>query len=129
MSPQRPDDSDLLAPEDRAFVRRIADAYTPPAQSPARRAAFHAELETRIARDRWRLAPWAAAALAAGTAALLVIARLPAATHPLTPPTVDEVADADSDEEIVLALGGSSDDFDSSLPADYQAIASMLESQ
>jgi hypothetical protein len=131
MNPSRPDDSDLLAPEDRAFVHRIADSYTPPVQSPGRRASFHAELEARIARDRWRLAPWAAAALAAGTAALLVVARLPAAPHPhpQNPITLEEAADADSDEEIVLALGGSSDDFDSSLPADYQAISSMLEPQ
>jgi len=122
-----PDDSDLLAPEDRAFVRRIADAYTPPARSPARNAAFDEELETRIARDRWRLAPWAAAVLAAGTAALLVVARLPGAPHPQV--ALDDAADVDADEEVVLALGGSSDDFDSSLPADYQAIASMLDSQ
>jgi hypothetical protein len=122
----RPDDSDLLAPEDRAFVRRIADAYTPPAQSPARRAAFEMELETRIARDRWRLAPWGAAVLAAGTAALLVMARLPAAPHP---PVAADDDDTDSDEEVVLALGGSADDFDSSLPADYQAIASLIDSE
>jgi hypothetical protein len=121
------DDSDLLAPEDRAFVRHIAHAYTPPIQSSARRAAFDEELETRIARDRWRLAPWAAAVLAAGTAALLVIARLPGAPHPQV--AVDDTADVDADEEVVLALGGSSEDFDNSLPTDYQAIASMLDSQ
>jgi hypothetical protein len=127
MSPH-PDDRDHLSPEDEAFVRRIAESYAPAPLTPNRRAAFDAELELRLARDRWRLAPWAAAVLVAGTAALLVITRLPATPQPST--IAADAADTEADEEFVLALaGGSSDDFDRSLPTDYQAIASLLEPQ
>ena len=122
-----PDDRDRLAPEDAAFVQRVADAYAPAPLSPGRRAAFDAELDSRLARDRWRFAPWAAAVVVAGAAALLVLARLPAAP-------VQEVADTQDDaiaeEEFVLALSdGSSDAFENTLPTDYQAIASLLDSE
>ena len=122
-----PDDRDRLAPEDAAFVRRVADAYAPAPLSPTRRAAFDAELDSRLARDRWRFAPWAAAVVVAGAAALLVLAHLPAAP-------VQEVADTQDDaiaeEEFVLALSdGSSDAFENTLPTDYQAIASLLDSE
>jgi hypothetical protein len=127
MSPH-PDDRDLHAPEDEALVRRIADAYAPPQLGPARRAAFDAELELRLARDRWRLAPWISAAVVAGAAALLVITRMPAA--PQQPLAAEDALDASADEEFVLALaGGSTDEFDDALPADYQAIASLLDPQ
>jgi hypothetical protein len=64
--------------------------------------------------------------VAAGAAALLVLARLPAAP----PVQVADRAAEVSDEDFVLAIaGGSADDFESTLPADYQAIASLLEPQ
>ena len=121
------DDRDLLAPADAELVRRIAEVYAPAPMTASRRAAFDAELETRLARDRWRFAPWAAAFVTAGAAALLVMTRL-APTPAL--PVASLPADASSDEEYVLALaGGSADEFESSLPTDYQAIASLLELQ
>lgn len=118
------DDRNLLAPEDAELLRRIAEAYAPAPMTTSRRVAFDAELETRLARDRWRLAPWAAAFATAGAAALLVLTRLAP-----TPTSQVAALPADaSDEEYVLALaGGSPDEFESSLPADYQAIASLLE--
>jgi len=121
-----PDDRDLLAPEDEALVQRIKASYAPAPLTPARRAAFDAELELRVERDRWRLAPWAAAALVAGAAALLVITRVPVAPQQTV---ADDSLDATADEEFVLALAGSSDDFDSSLPTEYQAIDSLLDQQ
>ena len=48
--------------DDRDLIRRIDEAYTPPALSASRRARFDAELDARIASDRWRFAPWTAAA-------------------------------------------------------------------
>lgn len=126
MSPHT-DDRDLLAAEDDALVRHIADTYAPAPLTTARRVAFDAELDSRLARDRWRLAPWAAAVVVAGAAALLVLTRLPAAPQQQI---ADGAANASADEEFVLALaGGSSDEFESTLPADYQAIASLLEPQ
>lgn len=116
------DDRDPLAAEDADFVRRIADAYTPAPMTAARRAALDAELEERLARDRWRFAPWAASLLAAGAAVLLLV-RLPGAPVTQIAPT-----DAASDESYVFALAGeSADDFDSALPSDYQAIAQLIE--
>jgi hypothetical protein len=122
-----PEDRELLAPEDAALVRRVADALEPPAMTAARRARFDAALDARLARERWRFAPWLAAAAVAGAAALLLVARLPA-EPPSEAPAL--AADAVAEDEFVLALGGESlDDFDASLPAEYQAIASLLASQ
>jgi hypothetical protein len=112
-------------PDDDAFVRRVRDAYAAPAMSPARRARFDDALDARIARERWRFAPWAAAALAGGAAALLVLTRLgPLATPPLV---ADE---ATPEEEYVLALaGGGADEFEAALPVEYRAIAGMLDEE
>lgn len=126
MSALPDDDRELRSPEDMAFVRRIADAYAPAPLTPARRAAFDAELETRLARDRWRFAPWAAAVATAGAATLLLLARLPAA--PVEQARVLE--DPGADEAFVLAIaGGTTTEFDSALPADYQAIAGLLDAE
>jgi hypothetical protein len=110
---------------DLDFIRRVGDAYAPPPLTPARRTRFDAELETRIARDRWRFLPWGVALATAGAAALLLITRF-ASVAPVTEATVAD--QADTDEAFVLALaGGSPDELDAELPADYQAIASLLE--
>lgn len=119
------DDRDRLAPDDAAFVRRVADAYAPPPQSPSRRAAFDAELEARVARDRWRFVPWAAAAAVAGAAALLVLALLPATP---APQVAREPLDAAAEDEFVLAIGGEApEEFADGLPEEYVAIAGVLE--
>jgi hypothetical protein len=111
--------------DDRELARRIGDAYAPPPLTAAQRARFDAELDTRIARHRWRLAPWLLAAATAAAAALLVVSRL-ASVPPAPQPAVADAEDVD--EEFVLALaGGSSDELAAELPADYQAIASLLE--
>ncbi|RIK90542.1 MAG: hypothetical protein DCC71_25505 [Proteobacteria bacterium] len=111
-------------PDDDAFVRRVRDAYAPPPLSAAQRTRFDAALEERIARERWRFAPWAAAALAGGAAALLVLSRLgPLATPP-------EVADETTpEEEYVLALAGGADEFEAALPVEYRAIAGMIDGE
>jgi len=120
-----PDDRDSLDPEDIAFAQRVADAYAPAPLTPSRRAAFDAELDTRLARDRWRFAPWAAAATVAGAAALLLLTLLPAAPRE---DVAEQADDAVAEDEFVLALAGdSSDEFVGALPTDYQAIASLLD--
>lgn len=111
--------------DDRDLIRRIEAAYTPPTLTAAQRARFDAELDARVARDRWRFVPWSAALVTAGAAAVALFASF--AT--LGPETRPDVADATgTDEAFVLALaGGSPDELDAELPADYQAIASLLE--
>lgn len=123
---KRPDESpEPMTPEDARLVQRISAACAPPAMTPVRRARFDADLDARLARERWRFAPWIAAAVTAGAAALLVLAYAPRG------PGVREVADdADTDEAFMLAVAGdSSIDFEAALPAEYQAIALMLETE
>lgn len=114
-----------MTPEDARLVQRIAEACTPPAMTPVRRARFDADLDARLARERWRFAPWIAAAVTAGAAALLVLAWAPRGA------SVREVAgETDTDEAFMLAVAGdSSIDFEAALPAEYQAIALMLEAE
>lgn len=122
----RPDEHpDQTTPEDAHLVRRISEACTPPAMTPVRRARFDADLDARLARERWRFAPWVAAAVTAGAAALLVLAYVPRGA------SVREVAEeSDMDEAFMLAVAGdSSVDFEAALPAEYQAIALMLEAE
>ena len=127
MTPPPEDDRDLATPDEAAFVRRVAEVYAPPAPTPARRAAFDAALATRIARDRWRFAPWIAAVATAGAAALLLFVHLPGLPGQHVGTTT---ADDDDDDAFVLALaGGSTNDFDSALPDDYRAISSLLDVQ
>lgn len=120
-----PEDRDRLTPEDLAFAQRIADVYAPAPLSPSRRAQFDAELDARLARDRWRFAPWAAAATVAGAAALLLLTLLPASPRDEVAEQTDEAV---AEDEFVLALTGDSpDEFVGTLPTDYQAIASLLD--
>jgi ferric-dicitrate binding protein FerR (iron transport regulator) len=126
---ERPD----LAPDDAAFVRRLAELSAAPEASPARRAAFQAELDRRLARRRgvgWSLL---AGAVAAG-AALAVLLR--AGDGPPAPAdgTVTARAEAAAvrgqtatPEEALLSLTSeSAADPDVSLPNDYVAIATLL---
>ena len=122
----RPDERpEPMTQDDAHLVRLVSEACTPPAMTPVRRARFDADLDARLARERWRFAPWIAAAVTAGAAALLVLAYVPRGA------TVREAADdADSDEAFMLAVAGdSSVDFEAALPAEYQAIAFMLETE
>lgn len=121
----RPDTRESLSVEDAALVQSISDAYAPPPMTAVRRARFDADLEVRLARERWRFAPWLAAALTAGAAALLVLSYMPRSA------AVPEVAyDADADTAFMLAVAGdSSFEFEAALPAEYQAIALMLDSE
>jgi hypothetical protein len=110
--------------DDRDFIHRIGEAYTAPPLTASRRARFDAELDARIARERWRFVPWTAAAVTAGAAAVALFASLVT----VGPTTRPDVADAGIDEAYVLSLaGGSPDELDAELPADYQAIASLLD--
>jgi hypothetical protein len=124
MTDHRDDDHGPLVPEDATLVRMVAKSYAPPPRDARRRAAFDAALESRLARERWRFVPWLAATAVAGAAAALVFVQLPATSQ-------DGVArisaDAESETAFVLALAGDDGgDFERSLPAEYQAIASML---
>jgi ferric-dicitrate binding protein FerR (iron transport regulator) len=119
----RPDDREPTTEDDTDLVRLISETWMPPAMTPVRRARFDADLDARLARERWRLAPWIAAAVAAGAAALLVLAYTP------RPADVREVADdTGTDEAFILAVAGDSSlDFEAALPVEYQAIALMLD--
>jgi hypothetical protein len=122
-------DSDPRAPaptsDDAAFLRRVADAYAPPPMTPSRRVRFDARLGERIAPARQPWLAWVAGATAAATAGLLVVA-----TWTTSPPAQPEVAAAPArPSAVVLAelYDPAPADFDATLPADYQAIAGLLE--
>jgi hypothetical protein len=132
MNPADPD-RPTLGPEDERLVRLVAEASRPPALDAARRAAFTAELERRLARLRRR--GWSTAlalALGVAAAALLLFAggeratrRPVAAGRPSAPEA--PAANGVSAEEALLALEGeSSVPRDESLPEDYVAIESLL---
>lgn len=121
----RPEEREPMTQEDGDLVQRIAEAYTPPAMTPVRRARFDADLDARLARERWRFAPWIAAAVTAGVAAFLVFSYAPRTAD------VREIADdAGAEEAFLLAVSGdSSSEFEAALPTDYQAIALMLDAE
>jgi hypothetical protein len=131
----RQDDERRLASDDDAFVRRVADAYTPPPRTAAQRVAFQAKLEERLqAEGRSRSWMWGAAAVATAAAAFLLISGAldsqieepapqgtMAASEPL--PTGHEQAQEEAILAIVIDPDARSEDV---LPEDYQAIASVF---
>ena len=122
-----------LTREEQRFVARVADAYRAPPLSAARRAAFHAQLDTRIARPRSaRLFPALAGALGAAALAWLVLAgpgsefrnvEEEPRTARVAAPAPAAVATA---EEAILALSADEEIEDESLPEEYVAIASLF---
>lgn len=115
-----------LAPEDAAFVRRLADAYAPPPQRPQERVAFRAALDRRLERERRK--PWISAlgGLAAAGLALVLVLGGPAADPPARrAPLAD-----DTPEEAMLTFAAvdleDGEDEEAPLPADYEAIASLF---
>lgn len=118
MSDRHDEATETLSREDAALVRRIADATQAAPLSAARRVAFNAALEARLARRR-RPEPLRALA---GVATALVVWLVVATSVPTTPPTPDL-----SPEDALLALlelepAGA----DTALPDEYRAIASVL---
>ena len=120
---------------DEDFVRHIADAYAPAPMTPVRKTRFDARLRERLdernryARVRPRSLPWLAAATAAG---LLVLARVASVPTSIPTSTTPPGADGRSAVELAGGLGlaeafAPAADFEASLPADYQAIASLVD--
>ena len=109
-----------LEPGDRALVQRIEQAYAPPPETPARRAAFDERLRARL--EPGKRPVWALA-LAAALACLVFVAL------PTSPPQVER-RDARAWEYELLVSSDVSPaaDRDESLylPDDYQAIASAF---
>jgi hypothetical protein len=131
--PDRP----LPGGKERAFVRRLADAYAPPGLSPAERVAFHARLDERIARRRrarrWRMGLAGSAVVA--TLALFVFGRPRTEVTPegagdmrvtaLASRTL--VEDPTTAETAILALvADAPDGQDDAFPEDYLAIEDLL---
>lgn len=123
-------DHPLLSPEDGAFVERVREVYAWPEQTEFERAAFSARLNERLQRKRARRAIWIPATLATaavGVAVLAVWVLLPSA--PLDERSSELArAGGETAEEALLALTQptQSIDRDTSLPADYEAISSLL---
>ena len=131
----RHDHETRLAPEEEAFVRRIADAYAPPRRTASERMAFQARLEQRLdgraprAHLAWGLAFGAAVV---GAAFLLYADHAPSSMQTASPTVAIETATPSADDaavqrEAILALvidpeSGS----DAALPAEYEAIASVF---
>jgi len=124
-----------LAPEEQAFVERLADHYAPPTMTPARSAAFDRRLAERLTRR----APWRVAmpAMAAVAAAALVWLAVPWSHGPTPPESPGVVAvDGNGDTATVFAAydwftstaAVDSTDLgeDDVLPEDYQAISEFF---
>ncbi|MEX2206893.1 MAG: hypothetical protein WEF50_11760 [Myxococcota bacterium] len=118
-----------LSAEDARLIAAIDAGLRPEPISPARRAAFRAALDERIARgaNPWR---WLAPALAATAAVALWLAR-PVAT-PTEPVALAEPALEDAElyafmdyDAVAAELLGSS----TYLPDDYRALALLIESE
>lgn len=111
----RPD----LSPEDRIFVRRIAEGYAPPRMPAARRVAFQEALDARL--DRLRT-PWRPLVGAASAAALALWLAFPAtfAPEPLG------VASRPGEAEALLTLLDDQPEPEVDLPPDYLAIESLF---
>lgn len=145
------EDRDALRPEDESLVRRVAEAWRAPEQTPAERVAFQRRLDARLAKQtrgpsaRWLRPLAGAAVLAAGIAlALLAVtgrgvrdagtiatAPVPVAPAPSPAPATDSArgeaiyalaTEDDDTEDAAAASAGSLE----ALPDDYVAIASLF---
>lgn len=119
-----------LAAEDAAFVRRLADAYAPPAAAPQERVAFRAALDRRLERER--RVPWlpALGGVAAAALALALVLGAPGSRAPAPSPAPPTTQTRATPEEALLALAAlgedAGDEGSESLPADYEAIADLF---
>ena len=113
-----------LTREDARFVERLRSLYEPEPQDGARRAAFDARLQERIARPRWPLA--LIPAFTAAALALVVWNSLPGERPPQPAPTVTASAASAAAWEEVLFEGDPTEvqtvSVHDELPADYKAI-------
>jgi hypothetical protein len=113
-----------LTREDARFVERLRSIYEPEPQDGARRAAFEARLQERIARPRWPFA--LIPAFTAAALALVVWNSLPGAPAPKPAPTVTASAASAAAWEEVLFEGDPTEvqavSVHEELPPDYKAI-------
>jgi hypothetical protein len=121
--------------DDLAFVRRVAEIYAPPPQTPTQRAAFHAALAAQLRRaDRRGRALWGFAMIATAAALILALRMLPdrmqtdATPHASAPASEQTFSGAASAQEAaILALALDSETTRSdALPPDYEAIAGVF---
>lgn len=127
------DDTPRLTSEERDFVDRLAEHYSPPPTTAAERVAFHEALESRLARRRtWMLKPLAVAATAAAIGIWFVIhnGSEPDLTGRKGPQALREIAgqrETVGDVLMVLAFDEPNDfDGDEGLPEEYAAISTLL---
>ena len=121
--------------DELAFVRRVAEIYAPPPQTPTQRAAFSAALEARLRSEggRGRIL-WGVAMLATAAALILVLRMLPDRTQTDEMPNASAHASeqtfsgaASVQEAAILALALDSETTRSdALPPDYEAIAGVF---
>ncbi len=114
-----------LSADDQRWVDAIGEQYQPPPMGPLEQAAFRRRISERIAhRRRTRWAVGLAAPLAAAAAALFLIVRAP------TVPTT-KVAELDDAEPFLYAYVapqyGADETMGGYLPAEYQALAEVLD--
>jgi hypothetical protein len=115
--------TDRLGPEDAKFVEMLGEHYAPTPWSSSDRAAFDAAVRARIAGRGPRL--WLAPGLAAAAAALVGLVLLYG--PPEEPTAVADSPPSGWEDELFLASDVTGDPGRSdSLPADYQAIASLF---
>lgn len=126
------DDTPRLSPEEREFVGRLAEHYSPPPMAASERVAFDEALESRLSRRRDRILRPLAVAVAA--AALGIWFVLHSAVEPDLPgqkPAVHQVL-TETEGEALLALAFDEPnglDGDEGLPEDYVAISILLTDQ
>lgn len=121
--------------DELAFVRRVAEIYAPPPQTPTQRAAFSAALEARLRSEggRGRIL-WGFAMLATAAALILALRMLPDQTQTDATPSASALASGQTfsgatsaQEAAILALALDSETTRSdALPPDYEAIAGVF---
>jgi hypothetical protein len=121
--------------DELAFVRRVAEIYAPPPQTPTQRAAFSAALEARLRNEGRRgRALWGFATIATAATLILVLRMLPDRTQTDATPDASALASeqtflgaASAQEAAILALALDSETARSdALPPDYEAIAGVF---
>lgn len=125
-------DTPELTPEERNFIQRVAEHYSPPAMTPSERVAFDEALQSRLSRRKaWILKPLAVAAAAAVFGVWFVLHNAIEPDLKGQKAAVNQVL-AETEGEVLLTLafnGPNGLDLEEGLPDDYAAISSFLTDQ
>jgi hypothetical protein len=127
-----------MTPEERDFVERLAEQYSPPPMTASERVTFDEALQSRLSRRRsWRFKPLAVAGMVAALALMFVLFNRMEPDLTGQKETVPQAVRETPDQrravgDVLLALAfDEPDGFDTEewLPEDYVAISSFVIDQ